>query len=152
MNNLVPNYTGAVHFSSTDSQALLPADYTFTPADHGSHAFVVSLRSPGGRTMRVSDTVVGQADAVTARDAYGNLATAYAGTIRFSTVGPIGMVPAAYTFQAGDHGVHTFSATLETAGTLSLRATDTAGNFFGEQTGITVVPGPVNYFVVGGPA
>src|SRR5207244_65726 len=30
--NTVPGYTGTVHFSSSDPQAALPADYTFTSA------------------------------------------------------------------------------------------------------------------------
>src|SRR5262249_45386431 len=38
-NNLVTGYTGMVHFSSSDPQAQLPADYTFTAADNGVHTF-----------------------------------------------------------------------------------------------------------------
>src|SRR5207253_2003140 len=34
-NNLVTGYTGTVHFTSSDSQATLPADYTFTASDNG---------------------------------------------------------------------------------------------------------------------
>ena len=33
-------YTGTVHFTSSDSAAVLPADYTFTLADAGFHHFV----------------------------------------------------------------------------------------------------------------
>ncbi len=33
--NVVPNYTGRVHFTSTDGAAGLPADYTCTLADAG---------------------------------------------------------------------------------------------------------------------
>ena len=40
-------YTGTVHFSSTDVQAGLPADYTFTAADAGSHTFTVTLKTAG---------------------------------------------------------------------------------------------------------
>src|SRR5262249_50916594 len=32
-----PNYSGTVRFTRTDPQADLPADYTFTAADHGGH-------------------------------------------------------------------------------------------------------------------
>ena len=47
--NGVPSYLGTVHFTSSDAAASLPADYTFAPADNGTHAFVanVILRSPG---------------------------------------------------------------------------------------------------------
>src|SRR5205085_11045691 len=37
--NLATGYTGTVHFSSTDPQAGLPADYTFTAGDAGTHTF-----------------------------------------------------------------------------------------------------------------
>jgi hypothetical protein len=38
-------YTGTVHFSSTDTAAALPADYTFTSADNGAHMFNITLKS-----------------------------------------------------------------------------------------------------------
>jgi hypothetical protein len=38
-NNPVPGYRGTVHFSSSDLMAMLPADYTFTAADAGTHTF-----------------------------------------------------------------------------------------------------------------
>src|SRR5581483_10504994 len=34
-------YTGTVHFTSSDPQAVLPADYTFAPSDAGVHTFTV---------------------------------------------------------------------------------------------------------------
>jgi streptogramin lyase len=37
--NFATGYTGTVHFTSTDPQASLPADYTFTAADNGVHTF-----------------------------------------------------------------------------------------------------------------
>src|SRR5262249_8723300 len=43
--NLAPGYTGTIHFSSSDPQASLPADYTFTPADNSSHMFQVTLKT-----------------------------------------------------------------------------------------------------------
>src|SRR5262249_260541 len=36
-NHLAFNYTGTVHFTSTDMGATLPADFTFTTANHGFH-------------------------------------------------------------------------------------------------------------------
>ena len=55
-NNTVANYTGTVHFTSSDTQAVLPADYTFTTgtgADNGAHTFTggVALRSAGSDTV-----------------------------------------------------------------------------------------------------
>jgi hypothetical protein len=53
--NVVPNWTGTVHFQSSDAQAVLPADYTFTAADQGTHVFDVTLWTPGAQTLQVSD-------------------------------------------------------------------------------------------------
>ena len=41
-NNMGATYTGTVHFTSTDPTAILPADYTFTAADAGTHTFNVT--------------------------------------------------------------------------------------------------------------
>jgi hypothetical protein len=53
--NVAGGYTGTVHFSSSDSQAGLPADYTFTAADHGTHTFTVSLSTPGAQSITAAD-------------------------------------------------------------------------------------------------
>jgi uncharacterized protein YqfB (UPF0267 family) len=55
-NHPVPNYTGTVHFTSSDSGAGLPANYTFTADDHGVHLFHVTLHATGGQTISVADT------------------------------------------------------------------------------------------------
>ena len=61
---------------------------------------------------------------VTAYDAYGNVATGYTGTVTFTSSDGQAALPASYTFTAADAGTHTFSVTLETAGTQSITATD----------------------------
>ena len=43
--NVVTAYTGKVHFTSTDTKATLPVDYTFTAADAGTHTFNVGLHT-----------------------------------------------------------------------------------------------------------
>jgi hypothetical protein len=48
-------YVGRVHFSSSDAAGILPADYTFSQQDAGTHVFVVSLNTPGPRTVTVTD-------------------------------------------------------------------------------------------------
>src|SRR5947209_1420813 len=65
---------------------------------------------------------------VAAEQPDGSIDTAYTGTIVFSTTDAQADLPASYTFTADDQGVHTFSATLKTAGTQSLTATDTVTN------------------------
>jgi hypothetical protein len=56
---------------------------------------------------------------------YGNIAAGYRGTVHFTSTDAQAVLPANYAFVAADNGVHTFTATLKTAGTQSLTATDT---------------------------
>jgi hypothetical protein len=76
---------------------------------------------------------------VTALNADGTVNTGYTGTVTFSSSDPQALLPANYTFTAADQGVHTFTATLTTAGSQSITAADTAiGSVTGSDTGITV--------------
>ncbi|MDR3606704.1 MAG: Ig-like domain-containing protein [Oligoflexia bacterium] len=75
---------------------------------------------------------------VTAKDAGGNTTTGYAGTVHFSSSDGSAALPANSTLTSG---AGTFSATLATAGTQSLTATDTVtSSITGTQSGITVYP------------
>ena len=58
-NSTITNYTGTVHFASTDGQATLPPDYTFVAADNGVHSFATALvlRTAGNQQIRVNDVV-----------------------------------------------------------------------------------------------
>jgi hypothetical protein len=58
--NIDTNYTGTVTFSSSDhnNNVVLPANYTFTPGDAGSHTFHgVKLHSRPQQTITVTDTM-----------------------------------------------------------------------------------------------
>ena len=88
---------------------------------------------------------------VQARDAFGNIVTFYAGTVHFSSSDSAAVLPANYTFTSGDAGVHTFSATLKTAGNQSLTVSDTANaSINGTQSGILVTPGTPAVLLVSG--
>jgi phospholipase C len=54
--NTVTDYTGTVHFTSTDANAILPADYTFTSADAGVHTFTATFRHAGSQSITATDT------------------------------------------------------------------------------------------------
>jgi hypothetical protein len=41
--NTVTSYAGTVHFTTDDPAGVVPADYTFTAADAGVHAFSATL-------------------------------------------------------------------------------------------------------------
>jgi len=45
-----------IHFTSSDPEAVLPGDYTFTPADAGSHTWTdgFTLMTPGNQTISAS--------------------------------------------------------------------------------------------------
>jgi hypothetical protein len=56
--NLATNYTGTVHFASSDSQAVLPPDSAFNPADAGSHTFSTTLKTAGSQSITFTDTAI----------------------------------------------------------------------------------------------
>jgi hypothetical protein len=143
--NVLTGCNGTVHFTSSDPNAGLPADYTFRGADYGVHTFSATLKTEGPQSITVtqgdatgtqaditvnpptagsltlsgfpSPTIAGQAGSftVTALDTLGNVMTGYTGTVHFSSNDLPAVLPTDYTFTAADNGTHTFSATLYTA-------------------------------------
>ena len=53
--NLASTFTGTIHFSSTDGDAVLPDDYTFVPTDIGVATFMITLQTPGSQQVQVND-------------------------------------------------------------------------------------------------
>lgn len=53
----IPDYSGSIRFSSTDSSARLPNDYSFVAEDQGEHEFTlaVKLLTLGEQTITVTD-------------------------------------------------------------------------------------------------
>src|SRR5262249_5605378 len=49
---------GTARSPSSDPQAFLPADYTFTAADQGVHTFTVTLKTAGSQSITAADTLV----------------------------------------------------------------------------------------------
>ena len=175
-------YLGTIHMTSSDAQAGLPANYTFTSADDGSHTFTVTLKTSGSQSITATDTatpaVTGtlsginvspgaarvfvlaglpgslsagavQTFTVTARDAYGNMATGYIGTVKFTSSDTQATLPANYKFTAVDQGAHHFTVTFATAGPQSLTVKDTNSGTTATQSGISVAPAaPTNLSAV----
>ena len=52
--HVLSGFPGQVHFSSTDAHAVLPPDYAFTSADHGTHTFSVTLTTAGIQALTVA--------------------------------------------------------------------------------------------------
>jgi hypothetical protein len=65
--NVATGYVGTVHFTTTDLVAWqlgrMPADYTFTSADAGSHTFSATLMTVPSQTITVTDTTNAQLSA-----------------------------------------------------------------------------------------
>ena len=150
---------GTLEIDVAGAYTLAPSNARL-PSNEPSKGFTIS---PAAASQLVlsgypSPTTAGVAHdfTVTAEDPYGNTATAYTGTVHFTssdsqaTVGA--GLPSNYTFTAGtggDDGKHSFTATLETAKTQSISATDTLNNTIaGTQSGILVVAAAATQLVV----
>jgi uncharacterized delta-60 repeat protein len=151
-------YSGTVHITSSDAQAVLPADFTITG---GSATFSATLKTAGVQSLTATDTVTAAitgSDAgiqvtpaaathfaisgpssvksgsafsitVTALDAYGNVATGYTGSVRLTDSASGATLPGNYTFTAADAGVHTSTGVkLKTKGMQTITATDTVNS------------------------
>jgi hypothetical protein len=149
-NNVVPTYSGTVHFTSTDGASVLPADATLT---NGTGTFSATLNTLGPQSITATDTVsssiIGTSGSinvlgavthfsvtapptathgvafnftVTALDGSNNVAPTYSGTVHFTSSDGASILPADATLT---NGVGTFSATLNTAGPQTITAKDT---------------------------
>ena len=104
-----------------------------------------TLKVTGFPTTDMAGTA--QSFTVTAYDQYGNVATGYTGTVHFTSSDKQAVLPANTTIVAGEEGTATFTATLETAGTQSITATNTSnGGITGSET-VTVLVSPTATFV-----
>jgi hypothetical protein len=190
--NVASNYQGTVHLTSSDPNAQLEANHTFTAADAGVYAFGAILRTFGTQSITATDTVTATITGtqsgirvvpasfqvtgfpaevfaggtnpftVTALDFDGNVLSSFTGTIQLTSTSAATFTdndgtPLAggnsYTFTAGDGGAHTFLATLTTAGTQSITATETdvpGANVVGTQSPILVDPAALARFVLSG--
>jgi hypothetical protein len=150
------DFVGTVHFGSTDLNGILPSDYTFTPADQGTHTFNVTLTTAGLQVIRasnaedpgamfgsleltVSPAAVAQfevvaADVTIAGVPFNVTVTAKDefGNIVTDYTGSVQLVTLEgaqridYTFTPADEGVHTFSLTLDEVGLQGFRIFDIA--------------------------
>ena len=164
--NTATGYTGTVKITSSDLAAFLPANagltggvgsFSVTLKTVGSQSVTatdtvtssitgsqsgITVNAAGAASFVVSGfpspTIAGVAHTVTvtAYDAYGNVATGYAGTVKITSSDSQAVLPANSVLSSG---VGSFSVTLKTAGTQSITVTDTVtSSITGLQNGITV--------------
>ena len=110
--NVITNYSGTVHFSSTDSKATLPADYTFTATDQGSHLFQLTLVTIGDQTLTVADKanpMLAANDSIQVNAPSADLGVAIAGPPPTTTTGKL-----AFTVTVTNHGPNTAAASTLT--------------------------------------
>jgi hypothetical protein len=138
-------FRGAITTNPTDANGDVGFTATLPATVGAGQAVTATATDPAGNTSEFSQlvTVPGSAThlsvkapassvagkaftfTVTAFDARNHPAVNYRGTIHFTSSDPSAVLPADYTFTAADVGVHTFSATLKTAGSKTITATDT---------------------------
>jgi len=169
--NTTPAYTGTVNLTSTDPQVPAAGSHAFTGGDAGTYSFPVTLKTAGSWTVSASDgsssgtsgaiavspastsvlAVSAPATAtagtplsvtVTAQDAYGNTTPAYTGTVNLTSTDPQAAALGSHTFAGADAGTYVFGATLKTAGSQTVSASD--GTSTGSSGPVAVSPGAVS--------
>ena len=128
--NTVTSYTGTVHFTSSDSGATLPADYTFTSADAGTHTFAggVVFAHQGSQSVTATDTA---SPATTGSD------TVQVNGVLFVSASGSDASPGTQA-----QPLRTVSAAVAKAAASSPPFTvDVAGGTYGEGGGVTVTSG-----------
>ena len=163
-NNVAAGYTGTVHFTSSDAQALLPANAKLSS---GSGNFQVTLKTVGSETVTATDTVTatitGVSNAITvssgtathflvvappsvsaggsfnvtvaALDQFNNPVPGYTGTVHITSSDAAAVLPANATLTSG---TGLFAVTLKTLGSQTVTATDTVTSTITGSASITV--------------
>jgi hypothetical protein len=140
----VHTFPGGATLKTTGSRSIIATD-TQNPAVTGKQTVKVTAAAVSKLLVAGFPSSVTHGTAhnftVTAQDAFGNTVTGYTGTVSITSSDPqANFTPATYTFTTTDKGVHTFSGTLNTTGTQSITATDTAGDT-GTEANIQVTSG-----------
>jgi len=170
-NGPVTTYSGTVHFTSSDAQAVLPASATIT---NGAGTGSVTLKTAGNQTVTATgaDSLTGVSSAisvgpaaasalsvspataiantgtpfnftVTALDTFGNMATTYAGTVHFSSTDGSASLPADSKLT---NGTGSFLATLKSSGSQTIKATDTVTATITGISSAISASGPTTHF------
>lgn len=130
---ITPRSTGSRTISALQSS---------NPSINGSLAITVNaaaattfdVQAPAGKVIGAQFSL-----RVSARDAYGNVVTGYAGTVHFSSSGSA-TLPSDYTFTGGDAGVHTFLVTGNSGDVQVLTVEDTLNALVYGSVKVTINP------------
>ena len=167
--NEVSSFSGAVDLSSTDPHATgLPSTSTFSSP---SQVVTIAFETAGTQTLSAATSTIssssspvtitagaldqfgfiglaggtaGAPDTVTiaAEDVFGNVVTSFVGNVSFSSTDPQAVLPAEFTFQNDDDGVHIFNdgVTLETAGSQTVTVTSTGTPAYSGTAAANIIP------------
>src|SRR5581483_4011178 len=176
--NLATGYSGTIHFTSSDGQAVPPANATLT---NGTASFTVTFKTVGSQTLVATDTAVSTIAgsttvnitaaaashfsvnvastatagttltyAVTALDPFNNTDTGYAGSVHFTSSDGAAVLPANQTLTSG---AGTFSITFKTAGSQTITATDSvSGTITGTSGAVAVSPAALDHLAITAPS
>ncbi len=134
-NNLARGYSGTVHFTSTDGNAVLHADTTLT---NGAGTFSTTLQNAGSHSVTATDTVssgingttdsitVGESITIEATDASASVDAVDTGTYRFT--------------RGGNGAAVTVNFSLNGASTASAAEFALTGGTFNGSTGTVIIP------------
>jgi ELWxxDGT repeat protein len=148
----VPNNANPSNLTNVNGTLFFSAD----DGVHGQELWVLVDDQAAGTNLVVSGfpaTVtagVAGSFTVAAMNADGSTNTSYRGRVQFSSSDPQAVLPANYTFTAADQGVHTFSATLKTAGSQSITTRDTVSPISAMEPGIAVKAAAASKFTLTG--
>ena len=176
-NDLATEYTGTLHFTSTNSKDVTPPDAGLA---HGASTFSMNLTVAGSRTITVTDTVnsslhasativvnpgptvafnvgspqhwvnAGTADSVhvVARDQYNNITQGYTGTVLFKSSDHSAILPSGKL----TNGEGFFNVTLHQAGLQGVGANDSINPNIAGSIRIGVYPLSATHLGVSCPA
>jgi hypothetical protein len=134
------SHTFFVALKTAGSQTITATDTNTSSITGKATVKVVAAAATHFKVSAPASATAGTAFTITvqALDAYGNRATSYRGTVHFSSTDGAASLPGDYTFVAADKGKHTFSVTLNTAGSQKITATDTTIGSIKGKAAVTV--------------
>ena len=139
LGNTVTGYIGKVHFTSSDAQAILPADYQFTASDAGTHTFTngVTLRTAGTQSITATDiatsSITGTQSGITVLVASASKLVYTVGAGQRLTAG---VISSQITVQRQD----SFGNPVISGSTrVNLRSTSSGDTFYSNSAGTTIV-------------
>lgn len=127
--NIATGYRGTVHVTSSDPQASLPSDASFTAADAGSRVLVVKLKTAGAQTVTFADASDASVSVTTqpVAIASGPAATLRLGTDLTQSYGQNRLTTAGQRFTVTITAVDAYGNTAaDYAGTVRLSSSDGA--------------------------